>query len=305
VVAPARGNIDAVTVREVPLPTPGPGQVLLSVRAVGVNPTDWKSMHRTWPREVPLLLGYEAAGVVAALGPDSAKEFSGAVGDTVIAYPVLGAYATELVVPVGDVLAIPTTLNFPQAANLLLVGTTAAEMLAVTDIRPGETVLVHGASSATGISLLQQLAPLQVKIVATSGERNFDLVRRFGAQPVTYGPGLVERVWAVAPDGINVALDCVGTNEAIDVSVELVANRDRIVTIANAERAAQVGFRHLNGMEPPSLAYRNDQRRRLIDMATEGTLIVPIAQTLPLTEARQALDILRAGHPGGKLALIP
>ncbi len=302
-VAPVHGDIDAVTVREVPTPTPGPGQVLVSVRAVGVNPTDWKSMHRTWPRQAPMLLGFEAAGVVTAVGPETQGKV--AVGDSVIAYPVLGAYATDLIVPAENVLAMPVTLEFPQAANLLLVGATAAEMLAVTDIHPGETVLVHGASSATGVSLLQQLAPLLVKVVATSSEGNFDLVRRFGAQPVTYGPGLLGRVSAAAPDGIDVALDCVGTDEAIDVSIELVANRNRIMTIANAERAAQLGFRHLNGMEPASLAYRNSQRRRLIDMATEGHLTVPIAQTLPLTEARRALDILQTGHPGGKLGLIP
>ncbi len=77
------------------------------------------------------------------------------------------------------------------------------------------------------------------------------------------------------------------------------------MTIANAERAGQLGFRHLNDMERTSVAYRNDQRQRLIHMAADGALTVPMSQTFPLVSAREALSILRAGHPGGKLALIP
>lgn len=198
-----------------------------------------------------------------------------------------------------------TTLDFPEAANLLLVGATAVELLAASGTRPSDTVLVHGASSATGISLLQQLAPLRASVIGTSSEGNFDRIRRFGAQPVAYGPGLVERVRDIAPGGIDVALDCVGTDEAVDVSVGLVVDRERIVTVANADRAAQLGFRHLNGMEPSSLTYRNRQRQRLIDMAAAGNLTVPMARTLPLVQARRALDILQTGDPGGKLALIP
>lgn len=308
IIAPDFGDIDNLTVRQRELPPPGPGQVRVAVRAARVNPTDWKSVYRSWPRTVPMLVGFEAAGVITALGPDiAAAAGSLAVGDEVIAYPILGGYASDLLVPIDSILPKPATLDFSQAANLLLAGTTAAEMLDVTGVRSSETILVHGASGATGVSLLQQAAQLQVRIIATASERNFDLIRSYGGEPMVYGPGLEQRVRAAAPDGVDAALDCVGTDEALDVSLSLVGDQARIVTIVNRERAAEDGIRFSDGLEPASYAYRNDQRRRLVEMAARGTLTVPMAATWPLTLARaqEAFTTLRSQHPGGKLALIP
>lgn len=307
IVAPEHGEIGTLAIRRREIPAPGPQQVLVAVRAVGVNPTDEKSADRSWPRTSPMLLGFEAAGVVTALGIGVATEHSIAVGDEVVAYPILGGYASDILVPAGDVLPKPPTLGFPQAANLLLVGTTAAEMLEVTGVRSGETILVHGASGATGVSLLQQAARLPVRIIATASERNADLVRSFGAEPVTYGPGLEQRVRTAAPQGIDAALDCVGTDEALDVSLVLVAARTRIVSIVNRERARELGVRFIDGTNLSSFAYRNAQRHRLIQMAADSALDVPMAGTLPLTVpgVHEAFAALRSGHPGGKLALIP
>lgn len=171
IIAPEYGDIGTLTVRQRELPPPGLGQVRVAVRAVGVNPTDWKAMYSSWPRTSPVLIGFEAAGVVTALGPDIAAAGSLTVGDEVIAYPILGGYASDLLVPLDSILPKPATLDFPQAANLLLAGTTAAEMLDITGVRSGETILVHGASGATGVSLLQQVAQLQVRTIATASER--------------------------------------------------------------------------------------------------------------------------------------
>lgn len=307
IIAPDYGEIGTLEVRQRELPPPGPGEVRVAVRAAGVNPTDWKSVDRSWPRTTPMVVGFEAAGVVTALGPDLAAAGSLAVGDEVIAYPVLGGYACDLLVPIDAILAKPATLDFAQAANLLLAGTTAAEMLEVTGVRNGETILVHGASGATGVSLLQQAAQLQVRIIATASERNFDLIRSFGGEPVAYGPGLESRVRQLAPDGVDAALGCVGTDQAIDVSFNLVSDHNRIVTIVNRERAAADGIRFSDGLDPASYAYRNNQRDRLVEMAAQGTLTVPIAATwsLTLATAQQAFATLRSQHPGGKLALIP
>lgn len=210
-----------------------------------------------------------------------------------------------MTVPADDVFAKPARLSFPQAANLLLVGTTAAEMLHVTGVGTGDTILVHGASGAVGVSVLQQARLIGARVIGTAREKSFDIVRRFGGVPVTYGEGLEQRVRDVAPEGIVAALDCVGTDEAIDVSLHLVDDRARIVTIAAFARADGAGIRVIGGTMPASAAFRNRIRARLIDLAASGDLTVPVAATYSLSDARAALELIESGHPGGKLALIP
>ncbi len=109
----------------------------------------------------------------------------------------------------------------------------------------------------------------------------------------------------LAPGGADAALDCVGTGEALDTSTALVTDRSRIVSIANPTRSGELGVRYVVGSDPASYAYRNSQRHRILDLAAQGRLEVPVARTFPLTEADQALALLRTGHPGGKLALVP
>jgi NADPH:quinone reductase-like Zn-dependent oxidoreductase len=286
------GGPDVLEPFDVEVPQPGPGQVTIEVRAAGVNPTDWKGITGSAyggddPDALPKPLGYEVAGMITAIGADTEiGSGGGAVGDAVLAYRIIGGYSAALTVPASDVFAKPEALGFPEAANLLLVGTTAAEMLHVVQAKAGETIVVHGASGATGVSVL-------------------DVLRRFGAEPVRYGDGLERRIVELAPDGVAAALDCVGTDEAVDVSLALVPDRSRIVTIAAAKRAQETGIRWIVGRQPPSQAYRNSQRRRLIDLAAEGKLVVPMARTFPLREAAAALTLLKGEHPGGKLALIP
>jgi NADPH2:quinone reductase len=290
VVAPAHADRGVIAVREAELAAPRNDEVAISVRAVGVNPTDWKSADATWPRDGPLLLGFEASGVVTGLGPHAGGRGL-RIGDAVIAYPVLGAYASDLLVPAGDLLLKPPTLGFPEAANLLLVGATAAEMLHVCDIGPRDTVLVHGASGATGVSAVQQIRRLGARVVATSGEGSFALLRSLGATPVAYGPGLADRLRAIAPSGFTAALDCVGTDEAMRTSRDMVPDHRRIVSIVNRDAPAEFGIAFIDGRDPASYAFRN--------------VAVPVARTFPLAAAGEALQILRTGHPGGKLALIP
>jgi NADPH:quinone reductase-like Zn-dependent oxidoreductase len=142
-------------------------------------------------------------------------------------------------------------------------------------------------------------------VVGTAGEHSLEVVRRFGGVAVRYGPGMGDRVREAAPDGVAAALDSVGTDEAVDVSLELVADRSRVVTIAAFQRAQAEGFRVIGGMMPESAAFRDQARAGLIDLAGRGELVVPVARTFPLAEARAALELLATGHPGGKLALIP
>lgn len=296
---------------DVEVPQAGPGQVTIEVRAAGVNPTDWKGITGGAygggdPEALPKAVGYEVAGVIAAIGADTRiASGGGAEGDAVLAFRIDGGYSERLTVPAGDVFAKPDALGFPEAANLLLVGTTAAQMLAVTRVRAGETILVHGASGATGVSLLQQAALLGVRVIGTAGAHNADLLQRFGADPVAYGEGLEQRVRDLAPEGVAAALDCVGTDEAADVSLALVPDRTRIVTIANPQRATRDGFTWIVGSQPESIAFRHAARQRLVDLAAGGDLVVPMARTFPLRQAAEALAFLKGGHPGGKIALLP
>ena len=270
----------------------------------GSTPADYKRIANGDFTE-PMAVGFEVSGVLSELGPDTQlASGGGAVGDEVLAFRISGGYASRITVAAEDVFAKPTGLGHPAAANLLLAGTTAAEMLDVTGVAAGDTVVVHGASGAVGVSVLQQAQLLGARVIGTAGPSSFDVVRHFGATPVTYGDGLEGRLRELAPEGFAAALDTVGTDEAVDVSLALVADRDRIVTIAAMQRAQADGIRMIGGAMPASAAFRDEARARLIGLASEGKLVVPIARTYPLAEAQEALAFLQTGHPGGKLALL-
>jgi NADPH2:quinone reductase len=300
------GGLEMFSLEDYEVPPPGEGEVTIAVRAAGMNPADYKYAGRGNPEDFPVPVGYEVAGVLTAVGPGTEiASGGGAVGDEVLAYRVRGGWATALNVAAADVFAKPPSLGFEQAANLLLAGATAAEMLHVTGCTAGETILVHGASGAVGVSVLQQAALLGVRVLGTASEGRFDEVRRFGGEPVAYGEGLEDRVRRLAPQGVAAALDCVGTDEAVDVSLALVADRDRIVTIAAMARATEDGIVAIGGAKPSSKAFRDDVRARLVRLAGEGHLEVPVARTFPLEQAVEAAELLGSQHPGGKLALIP
>ncbi|MFJ6547694.1 zinc-binding alcohol dehydrogenase family protein [Microbacterium sp. NPDC091676] len=306
-VATTAGPPESWTFEEYVPAAPRTGEVTIRVRAAGVNPADAK--HVATARsglEFPVAIGYEVSGELVAIGPGTRIGSGDAeLGDEVVAFRVRGGYASEVTVPAAKVFAKPTTLSHPEAANLLLVGTTAAEMLAVTGAAPGETILLHGASGAVGVSVLQQARLRDVRVIGTASPGRFDEVRRFGGIPVSHGAGLADRVRALADGPIAAALDAVGTDEAIDVSLGLVADRRRIVTIANPSRASAEGFLAIAGSMPDSARFRDEVRSELIALAQIGDLVVPVARTFPLGEAPDAHRLLATGHPGGKLALIP
>jgi NADPH:quinone reductase-like Zn-dependent oxidoreductase len=297
---------DVLQLVETEVAAPGPGEVTIEVRAAGMNPADHKRFAAGDPAVLPYAPGFEVAGVLAAIGPDTAIASGPAeVGDAVLAFRISGGYASAVTVPAKDVFAKPASLDFPQAANLLLAGATASEMLEVTKVTGDDTVLLHGASGAVGVAVLQLARHRGARVIGTTSDAHRETVARFGGEPVMYGDGLQQRVQELAPQGITVALDAVGTDEAIDVSLALVADRGRILTVAAMARAEQDGFHAIGGAQPASAAYRDAIRAELIALAAAGDLEVPIARTFPLTEAPAALDVLRGGHPGGKLALLP
>ncbi|GCE12436.1 NADP-dependent oxidoreductase [Tengunoibacter tsumagoiensis] len=305
-IAPDFGGPDVLRLVEVEVPAPKQGEVTIAVRAAGMNPVDYKRFASGTDRSIlPLSVGFEVAGVISALGPDTEiASGGGAIGDEVLAFRIQGGYASAITVPARDVFAKPKNVDFAQAANLLLAGATAAHMLAVAGVTKGDTIVLHGASGAVGVSVLQQAHINGVRVVGTASEKNFETIARFGGIPVAYGPGLLDRIRQAAPDGVVAALDAVGTDEAIDTSLALVEDRARIVSIAAFGRAQKDGYQILGGMKPEGIQFRDKIRSHLIELAGQGKLVVPIAQTFPFTQAKNALELLASQHPGGKLALI-
>ena len=284
---------------EVDVPAPSHGQVRIDVRASGMNPADAKHIAPGQHRSLlPLTIGMEVSGVVSATG--GGTDLS--VGDEVVTR-VSGGYATALTVPAAGVYRRPARLTFPEAANLLLVGTTAADLLHTSGAAPGETILLHGAAGAVGVSALQQARALGVRVVGTASPANFSFVERFGGVPVAYGPGLLERVLAAAPEGLAAALDTVGSGEAGDVSLALVKARSRVVTIADGPRAKADGYVFVGASNPASAPFRAHAASRIVAMAADGDLVVPMAATFAFDDAPAAFAMLTSPHPPGKIAL--
>jgi NADPH:quinone reductase len=303
------GGPEVLQLREVDVPSPGPGEVTIAVRAAGMNPADYKHFGPGQDRRLlPLTVGYEAAGVLAALGPGASIATGGAaVGDDVIAFEVVGGYASALNARASDVFAKPGPLNFAQAANLLLAGTTAAELLATAAVVKGDTVLLHGAAGAVGLSVLQQARLIGARVIGTASADNFGILEGLGAVPVPYGGGpeaLAARVHDAAPEGVTAVLDTVGTDEAVDASLALLDDRWRLVTLTAFRRATAEGFTAIGASNPASGPFRAKARTDVVEMAAAGKLTVRIARTFPFQDAREAVAALRGPHPSGKLALV-
>lgn len=307
VVATAFGGPEVLDVVEVDPGVPGPGEVLVEVRAAGVNPSDWKAYSGAWgtdPGLLPLRLGQEAAGVVLAVG-EGAEGVS--VGDEVIAYRVRGAYADAIVVPVEALVAKPVTMGWEKAAGLMVTGATAAHTLAATRVGAGDTVLVHGASGGVGAMIVQLARAKGARVIGTADPSNHEYLVDLGAVPVGYGPGLVDRVRAVAHGDLTAAIDVSGTREALDTSVTLIRDRRRVATVAGFGYGAQLGVKLLgNGPgADPGTQIRAAARAQLVRLVEAGRLNVRVGATYPLVEAARAH---RAGiemRVQGKIILVP
>ena len=319
VIAASFGGPEVLSVVEEPAIEPGPGQARIAVRAAGVNPVDYKSYSGAFgtdPARLPVRPGLEAAGVVTAVGRGAAGPAGPvavgpagpvAVGDEVIAFRAPGAYATELVAPAAALVPKPAALDWAEAAGLMLTGVTAWHALAAADVHEGDTVLIHGAAGGVGLMAVQLAIGRGATAVATARPARHGFLRDLGAVPVAYGPGLAGRVRAAMPGGIDAALDLIGTDEAVDVSLELVADRARIATIAAPAHGLEVGIKVLGGAPgaDPGTQIRDAARLELARLAQERALRVFVTQTFPLAEAADAHRASMDGHTTGKIVLLP
>ncbi|NYF10003.1 NADPH:quinone reductase-like Zn-dependent oxidoreductase [Leifsonia sp. AK011] len=309
IIANSFGAPEVLELVEVHVPEPGPGEVTIQVHAAGVNPADIKRLAGAFGSpKLPMHHGSEVSGTVAAVGPDAVGPMGAiSVGDAVIGYPVSGGYADAITVKASSVLPKPEPLDWPEAANLLATGVTAWHLLEATGVGEGDRVLIHGASGGVGYTAAQLALLRGAVVVGTASASNQKLLTDAGVKAVVYGDGLADRVRAELPEGVTVALDTVGTDEALDVSAELVADRDRIATIAGFEKGAELGIKMLGGGPgaDPGRDIRTAARPELVALAQAGKLHIVMGRTFPLEGAIEALELVRTGHPGGQVALRP
>jgi len=278
-----------------------------------VNPVDAKSYAGNEKgrdeSRLPLRIGVEAAGVVTAVGADAVGPAGRIeVGDEVIAYRILGGYADAITVPASAVVPKPPGLEWETAAAMMLSGTTAIHLLTATGVTDGDTILLHGAAGGVG-SIAAQLAVRDgATVVGTASERHFARLRGYGATPIEPGPGLLERASAAAPGGYGAALDAVGTDEAIDVSLALVPTRRCIATIQAFERGRQAGIKVLGGNpDAPrgGLEIRDGARMRLTSLVADGSVRIEMGRSFRLHEVVDVHRALIAGELRGRTTLVP
>ena len=228
-------------------------------------------------------------------------------GDEVIAYPVQGAYASEILAPTTSVVPKPEPMSFEQAGGLMLTGVTAYHALTRAKVGKGDTVLVHGAAGGVGLMAVQLAVDLGARVIGTASQSGHALLRQFGAEPVVYGDGLVERVRAMAPEGVDAAIDTVGTDEAVDSSIALVHDRTRVVSAAAFGRGPGLGITVIgNGPgADPGREIRTAARLELVRLVEQNKLKVVVAAIYPLSEAAAAHQAIQSGHTHGKIVLVP
>ena len=306
IVAEAYGGPEVLALQDIELPEPGPGEVLVEVRAAGANPIDYKLYSGEMgsdPHNLPMPIGLEVAGVVVAAEP-GAEGYTGplTVGDEVVVTNIQGGYSDRLIAAAAEVGHKPSTLSVEQAAGLLLAAGTAWHLLTKTGVGTNDTVLIHGASGGVGLMAVQLAAARGAKVIATASPGRHDQLREYCAIPVAYGEGLADRVRAIGP--VDAALDLVGTDEALDTSIELVSDRSRIATIAGFGRAAELGIAALTGADGGQ-EIRDASRAPILELAAEGKLDVTVDKVFSLAEAADAHRYLHTGHARGKVVLGP
>lgn len=293
---------DDVTVREVAEPKLFPGSVLVEVKAAGVNPVDWKAMAGYLDGIItpifPVIPGWDVAGVVVAVGPDTPEY---AVGDEVMAYArkdmlADGTFAERVAVPARSVARKPAGLSWEQAGGLPLAGATALRVLDSLGDLDGATLLVHGAAGGVGSLAVQIAVARGARVIGTASEPNHEYLRSLGAEPVTYGDGVADRILSVAGGPVDAVADFVGGQ--LDTTLAVLRDGGRHASIADGS-VAEHGGRYI-WVRPDGA-----ELDRLAELVDRGQLTVEVAQTFPLDGVADAFRASASGHTRGKLVIVP
>jgi NADPH:quinone reductase-like Zn-dependent oxidoreductase len=289
------GGPEVLRVREVPEPHAGPGEVRVRVTAAGLNPMDGliasnPQVAAMFGVTLPAGFGYDFAGVVDEVG-DGVGDCS--AGDRVYGGAMARAAADFLVTAEDELFRTPDGISDEIAATIPVAGLTAVAALAAIDLRPDDTLLIGGAAGGVGVFAVQLARLAGARVIGTASEGTFDFLRRLGAEPIAYGPGLADRVRALAP---TAATDLFGT-ETAEAALALGLPPGRISTIAAGPNPPG-GVRATGGSQADRSA-----RTRITDAILAGHLTVPIAATFPLDKVREAVERQASRHVHGKIVL--
>ncbi len=292
------GGVEQLEVVDRPEPHAGAGQVRVRVAAAGLNPVDWKiaqseRVARAFGVSLPAGFGSDFAGTIDEVGEGV---HGWAVGDRVFGGNRGAAVADHVVVDPGTLTRTPSGLADEVAAALQIAGQTADAAIAAAAPRDGETVLIGGAAGGVGVLTTQLALETGARVLATASERNHDFLRELGAEPVAYGEGLAERVRALAPGGVDAAIDLHGT-DTIEAAVALGVRPARIAAIAAGPDVPE-GVVHTGGGDA-----RPGALERIAAALATGSLVLPIERTFPIERIRDAVELQRGGHVRGKVVV--
>jgi NADPH:quinone reductase-like Zn-dependent oxidoreductase len=290
------GGPEVLELVELPDPEPSAGQIRVAVRAAGINPIDWKVRSGAMGGELPMTTGREIAGVVDAIG-DGVTDVK--LGDDVFGFTAGGGGAAELALS-SDYAPIPASIDYAHAAALPVAVETSVRTLDLIGVGSGATVLVNGAAGGVGSAAVQIACDRGARVIGTASEGNHEYLRSLGAEPTTYGDGLVERVRELAPDGVDAALDAAGGG-ALPALVELAGGPDRVVTIADYQGAQETGVTFSGGMGTARAVHALAE---IGDLIESGRFSLPVAQTFGLDQIAEAHRLSETGHIRGKLVLL-
>jgi NADPH:quinone reductase-like Zn-dependent oxidoreductase len=290
------GGPEVLAVVELPEPHAARNQIRVAVKAVGVNPVDWKFRQGTMGGELPRRTGIEVAGVVDEVG---AGVSDAKLGDEVFGSVVGGDGAADFAL-LEQYAQIPPSLDFAGAAALPVAVETAMRTLDLLDVGAGQTVLVNGAAGAVGISTVQLARERGASVIGTASAANHDYLRSYGAEATTYGDGLAERVRELSPEGVDRAIDDAGGG-ALPALVELAGGADHVVTIADYQGSQETGVAMTGGADSKRAWYALKEVAKLIEA---GRFSLPVARTFPLEQIAEAHGLSESGHVRGKLVLL-
>lgn len=282
-----------------PKPEPGPSELLVAVKAAGVNPIDWKIregyLQESMPLDLPAVLGREVSGVVAEVGHD-VDGF--AVGDEIVGRtaPGSGGYAEFTLVTASTAAKKPTAMAFTDAAALPVAVTTAYLGVRQLGLESGQSLLINGIGGGVGVAAAQFARNVGVNVLGTGSESKRDLVESLGATLVVSGEGVAGRVRELLPDGVDAVLDAVGGEPLRDV-VSLVRARGKILSTADAQTATEFGGSQVAPDET------GEALVHVVRLVADGKVDPHVSDVLPLDEAAAALNDVESGHSRGKTVL--
>jgi NADPH:quinone reductase-like Zn-dependent oxidoreductase len=298
------GDIDVLEVRDVPRPTPSAGEVLVKVKAAGINPGEAMIrqgfLHDRWPATFPSGQGSDLAGVVVETGPDVDTV---AAGDELIGFTDQRASQAEfVVVPAGQLTHKPDNVTWEAAGALFVAGTTAYAAVRAVALKPGDTVAVAGAAGGVGTIAVQLAKRAGATVLGIAGPSNDEWLTAHGVVPVNYGDGLAKRLRAAAPDGqIDAFLDFFGGGYVELAVTELGIDPQRVDTIIDFPAIERFGVRFEGNADAADATVLAE----LADLVAAGELEVPVAEVYPLDQVREAFRRLEQRHTRGKIVLRP